>query len=313
MNSLKSGMYRIVKTVKIFKDFIYDAYNFNKYYLVSAEKNGDEAYRVMLIVHSLEKGLSRTDARPFGQRKAAELIEILKRIDEASFEYSLGTSVLTSWLQKWKDEGWSLEKINSRDLSFIESLSQEKILAGSYTYQYEKSKDFDQTIFSRHSVRQFDTRELSTEDIRFAVECFQEAPSACNRQMCKVYRVRERSLKKQLSEKILGISGFDISSTTFFFVTYDIEAFHYSGERNQGMLNSGLAAMNFVNGLHSRGIGSCFLEWSNNNTEDRQMRHAMGLRDSERIAVVIGAGYYPKQNVLPRSCRRAMHEVYTEL
>lgn len=77
----------------------------------------------------------------------------------------------------------------------------------------------------------------------------------------------------------------------------------------QGFFNAGLCAMNFINGLHSRGIGSCCLQWSNNYTEDTYIRKLLNLRKSERIAVVIGAGYYLNHNIIPCSCRRSITDL----
>lgn len=96
-------------------------------------------------------------------------------------------------------------------------------------------------------------------------------------------------------------------------VTYDIAAFAYSGERNQGLFNAGLATMNFINALHARGIGPCCLQWSNKRSEDRYVRDALGLSDSERIAIVIGAGYYLQENIIPCSVRRPIKNIFTTI
>lgn len=68
--------------------------------------------------------------------------------------------------------------------------------------------------------------------------------------------------------------------------------------------------MNFVNGLHAKGIGSCCLQWSNKRNEDVEVRTKLRLRESERIGIVIGAGYYLEKNVIPCSARRNINEVF---
>ena len=171
-------------------------------------------------------------------------------------------------------------------------------------------KKFEHVLLTRHSVRNFETKELKKSDIDFAIKCFQEAPTACNRQMCKVNLVKSEDVKHLLDETIIGISGFNKEAVNYFIVTYDLAAFAYSGERQQGLFNAGLCTMNFINGLHSRNIGSCCLQWSNKHTEDLKVRKALKLQDSERIAVVIAAGYYLEETVIPCSIRKNIKEIY---
>lgn len=71
--------------------------------------------------------------------------------------------------------------------------------------------------------------------------------------------------------------------------------------------------MNFINGLHARGIGSCCLQWSNKHAEDLKVRKALELQDSERIAVVIAAGYYLEETVIPCSVRKSVDDIYKEI
>lgn len=135
------------------------------------------------------------------------------------------------------------------------------------------------------------------------------APTACNRQMCKLYQVKNLNIKEILNRKVPGIQGINREAVNYFIITYDIAAFSNHFERNQGPLNAGLAAMNFVNGLHSSGIGSCFLQWGTSRADDIAVRNALHLLASERIAVIIGAGYYKEETIVPKSCRRPVEEI----
>lgn len=154
------------------------------------------------------------------------------------------------------------------------------------------SEEYSKVIVSRHSVRDFKEDKLRIEDIEFAINCFIETPTACNRQMCSILYIDSQDIKELLDEKVIGLPGFNKPVTQYFVITYDLAAFAYSGERQQGMFNAGLCTTNFINGLHAKGIGSCCLQWSNKYSEDKIVRKALGLRSSERIAVVIGCGYY---------------------
>lgn len=102
-------------------------------------------------------------------------------------------------------------------------------------------------LLSRHSVRIYKRESISSEDIKYAIECFINSPTACNRQMCKVYQICSSELISLLNSTLHGIGGFDLESITHFVITFDIAAIASSAERNQGYLNAGLCAMNFVN------------------------------------------------------------------
>ena len=112
---------------------------------------------------------------------------------------------------------------------------------------------------------------------------------------------------------IIGLPGFNKNHINYFIVTYDLAAFAYSGERQQGLFNAGLCTMSFVNALHVNGIGSCCLQWSNKYPEDQKVRRLLGLKDSERIGVVIGAGYYLDENIIPCSVRREDSDIYRKI
>lgn len=252
--------------------------------------------------------------------KVNKLIGIIKNYqgDTSDFEYKIAVDALLSWKEFYEKHGWENEKVYQDTRQFLSDFGETKATVGNKLYFAEKFseeeiKGFSHILLSRHSVRDFKAKKLLETDIDFALKCFQEAPSACNRQMCKVYLVKTEAVKQFLDDTIIGISGFNKDAVNYFIVTYDLAAFAYSGERQQGMLNAGLCAMNFINGLHAKGIGSCCLQWSNKHAEDIKVRKALNLKDSERIAVVVAAGYYLEENVIPCSVRKNKADIYVEV
>lgn len=307
---------RIVKKIKIYKGFFHDAVDYSKYYLESAERCGNPKYRIMLLVHSLEKGMCMKDLRPFGQQKAIQLKEILEKNGRKSgmeFEFDLGLSILSTWISFYDNNGWTKNNNVVSIERFLEGKSA-VYQAGRREYRIPslelKNENFTEVMLCRHSIRDFADRNLNIEDIDYAVQMFLEAPTACNRQMCKVYYIKNRTIVDLLNKTVLGVGGFNKDTLNYFIITYDIAAFDIFGERNQGYLNAGLVAMNFANGLHARGIGSCFMQWANKRSEDENMRKALKLGKSERIAVVLAAGYYKEDSYIPCSVRRPTNEVY---
>lgn len=309
-----------VKKLKIYNAFLNDAHGFSSSYIEAAEQKGNYKYSILLLVHSLEKGMCMLKPRPFGGEKIKKLMIYVKNYpgDTSDFEYKIALSMLFSWKRFYEKHGWENEKIYLENKIFLDSYIEPKVVVGSKEYDVEsfsseELKGFEHILLTRHSVRNFDEKELDKSDIDFALKCFQEAPTACNRQMCKVFQVKNKEVKKLLDETIIGISGFNKACLNYFVVTYDLSAFAYSGERQQGLFNAGLCAMNFINGLHAKGIGSCCLQWSNKRSEDLKVRKALGLQDSERIAVVIAAGYYLEKNEIPCSARKELNDIYKEI
>ena len=305
---------RLVKKIKIYREYMADAGDYSKYYLEMAEKNGNRNYRVMLLIHSLEKGMCMPNPRPFGQKKAVELIKQLEKYtDKAIFEYQLGISTLKAWVEFYDEHNWKNDNTCELVTTYLEG-KECCFDAGWKNYENPavilNEGNFEKVLLSRHSVRDFEDREISQEDLEFALRCFIESPTACNRQMCKVYQVKNEEVKQLLHKTVLGVGGFNHDTMIYFIITYDMAAFDFYGERNQGYMNAGLAAMNFVNGLHYKGIGSCFMQWANKRSEDVKVRKALGILDSEKIAIVLGAGYYIDNSPIPCSCRRDIKDIY---
>lgn len=301
------------KKYYVLSAFLNDARNFSKYFCESAERKGDYRYSIMLTVHSLEKGMCMPNPRMFGKEKVERLLQMLNDCTSTdSFEYELGVSALSSWVEFVKEHGWDAPDTLNKCCAFLNK-KEIKYKAGWKKYTPCISDDncmgFENVIVSRHSVRDFQDRELKFEDIELALKCFVETPTACNRQMCRLIQIKDKENKELLDKMIIGLPGFNKPNIQYFIVTYDLAAFVYSGERQQGLFNAGLCTMNFVNGLHAKGIGSCCLQWSNKDGEDAKVRGKLGLSESERIAVVIAAGYYLDSYRIPCSVRRNVSEV----
>lgn len=54
------------KILKIYREFLGDAHGFSSSYIESAEEKENYKYSILLLVHSLEKGMCMPMPRPFG-------------------------------------------------------------------------------------------------------------------------------------------------------------------------------------------------------------------------------------------------------
>ena len=311
----------IGKKHNIKKEFKRDAHDFCNYYMYAGESENQLEYEILFLVHSLEKGMSYENLRPFGKKKCHSLINLLEKYSivgtQSNSAYRVGISILQKMKELYILKKWNKDRFYQEIEEFLnKSLSNVKLVDVGSTeitnglFEIEKSDDFLSFIKKRHSVRKFAEKKLNQEDIKYCVEAAISAPSACNRQMCKVYQVSDGDKKALLDDKIIGVSGFDKKWINYFVFTFDMSAFSFYGERNQGYFNVGLFAMNFVNALHFKGIGSCFLQWSNTGKDDVLVRQKLGIPANERITVVLAAGYYPEKCKIPISHRKDINECF---
>ena len=67
---------KIGKTLKIYKEFLSDARGFSSSYIEAAEEKENYKYSILLLVHSLEKGMCMPTPRPFGGGRLKNLSHI---------------------------------------------------------------------------------------------------------------------------------------------------------------------------------------------------------------------------------------------
>lgn len=315
---------RIRKNYKLKKEFSNDYKFFKNNYVYSKQTTKEKLeYEMILEIHKLEKGFAVVNPRPFGIDKIKKIIELIKKFEscnyERSFSYNLAYSSLEEYKKFYEEKDWidtEQYKIvnqflsNGKEYDYI-SVGAHDLIKKDFI---EDSKiDFDKFISSRKSVRNFAPKELLVEDINKAVNMAIKSPSACNRQMCKVYYIDSDNNKKVIEKYAQGLGLFDLTNANYFVITFDISANYFIGERNQGWFNAGLFSMNFVNALHSLGIGSCFIQFGNSFKEEQEMKKIFNIPDSERIAVIITAGYYDEISRIPYSTRKNIEDIYRKI
>ncbi len=316
---------RIVKKHKIRKEFLADFNDFNNYYndsgLITIQTI---EYKILLLVHSLEKGMCNKELRAFGTKKIKDLINLLNQYiiisdKKYSTPFMMGCSIITEWLKIYDNNNFEKDETYKLAYDFIKIHTNSKdIKVGAFEYSTDNLIEYFETDYynflkSRHSVREFLNKPISNDDIEYCLNSALISPTACNRQMIKIYSVKQKNKKELLNKHIMGLSGFEINSINYFVITFDISAFSFYGERNQGYFNAGLVAMNFVNAMHSKKIGSCFLQWGNTYKEEINIKKNLDIPENEKIAVVIAAGYYKDKTLVPLSQRKKIEEIYKEI
>ena len=290
---------------------------FLKYFINSlrkTEKNYE--YEIMLAIHKIEKGLSCKKTRPFGIDKIKKIISCINYISKDTYVYNYAYNILVEYKKNYE-----LNKWNDRDEFLLVSTflnnnnNYKKMNVGSFEYKYADNIeyaniDYDKFMSSRHSIRNFKNQELSSIDIEKAINIARKSPTACNRQMCKIYYAKKAKSKEILKKRAQGLGLFEFDGLNYFVVTYDLSSCLFVGEQYQGLFNAGLVSMNFVNGLHSIGIGSCFIQFGNRHDDEDEIKKILDIPESERIAIIIVAGYYDTVSRIPCSVRKEKENIF---
>ena len=302
-------------------DYLGDRKLFYKHYAANENTPEQLEYVLLMELHKLEKGFAAANMRPFGAKKIATIIRLAKTLEDrklsSSFAYSLAISALRQYVELFEKNSWGdmPQCVEAKDfmgprLKTVKNLPPYGATNAKAIAELPFSfSDYEKFVSSRHSTRYYSESPVPDREIRKAIALAQKAPSACNRQMCKAYIVRDDKKKKILSEALPGLNLFDENNTNLAVITFDLSFATFIGERSQGWLNAGLFSMNFVNALHVLGIGSCFLQWGETNKKEYEVKKALGIPESERIAVCIAYGHYKDENIALHSARKPIDDV----
>ena len=306
---------------KMDPQFKYDKRFFKANYSHSNATQGKIGYNMLLISHALEKGMSNRNPRRFGISKVKELMRLVKQYvaygnSTEQYDYICAVNVLRSYVEFYEKQGWTDADEYKEVSKFLEKHSGvKKIDVGSRRiskadFQKESAIDYEKFLASRHSVREFLPKRIKQADMKKAVQTAILSPSACNRQMCKVYYVSDKVKSDQIIALAQGFGGFKKETINLLVVTFDVNANYMVGERNQGWFNAGLFSMNLVNALHAIGIGSCFCQFGNSVKDEEMVKKILDIPASERVAVLIAAGYYCDEMLVPYSPRKEIGDIY---
>lgn len=309
------------KTKKAFQYIRMRAYEFiivMKEFIASGKLSRD-AYRsfidsgLLVDAHSVEKGLGLRNSRPGHSAKVVgQLLERLNRyIDRGygtdSFAFMETLRVIDSYIDFQKQFDTSefpeLQRIEESFIMLCDRVGDAKIefiraelSAGSNVVdqcELRKGQEFDFGTFvsSRHSMRMYESRNVSEEDIKTAIRIANRAPSACNRQPSSVYLCNDPEKVCEIDHLITGSRGFEGETPNYIVVTTD-RAYFSREEQFQWYINGGIYVSFLILALHSIGIGSCIMQWKAFYKTEKSVKRLCGIKDCEAIIAIIGCGYY---------------------
>jgi nitroreductase len=163
----------------------------------------------------------------------------------------------------------------------------------------------------RRSVRVFKQIAVPRELIDKALSVAVQAPSACNRQpyRFRIFDTAERVLR--IASIPMGTTGFSDQIPSIAVMVGEQGAFFDERDRHVIYIDASLAAMSFLFALETLGLSSCCINWPDIGSKEVAMRRELGLRDDERVIMLIAIGYPDPDGMVPYSQKKALTQVRT--
>lgn len=297
-----------MRTIQIFmkltRDYVYDLIRYTRYSNTCNRLDSFHKLEAGIVAHYhvIEKGLSLPEPRPgFGKDVASSLIDLLIIYRDRGYppddiQYLSAIATLENYTRFHKQNNFDISNIELKIKGI--AVTHKLPVAGAITV-FRKDilaasrAEFELFSKGRHSVRNYDRRPVSVELIRNAIRIAQNAPSVCNRQSSRVYIISDMNVAKNILSLQNGNRGFGHIADKILIVTSDLQVFEGATERNQAFIDGGIFAMSLLYALHYYGLGACALNWSVSSLQDRRLRKAVRVKDSENIIMMVAVGHLP--------------------
>lgn len=274
-------------------------------------------WRLLLLSHSLEKGFLLCDSRiNFGYKKAVDLFDLVKvakknKLDN-KFEYQEAISALSKYKEYRENK-----KLECEFLSDLENYTSDCDIKCQFGVKqlpkeelmFKESNVFYKLCIKRHSVREYSDSYVSEDIIIKAIDLARLSPSACNRQMNKVFFSSDIQINKKLSEFIPGNSGTKDEKSIFLFICSDTTAFDFF-ELYQWYLNGGIFAAYLSLALTSLNVGNCIYQWPISYKSNKSVRKLLEIPVNFEITTVISVGNYRDVVNVLNSERKSVNEYF---
>ncbi len=270
-------------------------------------KKSDLEGKILVITHSLEKGMGLKNTRMgYGKNKADTLLNFLfdymnKGYDCKSYAFQEAIAVLQKYFSMQDSWGENIQKLKEKYNKLIEKLDLSCIqYRNNFNAGYNifhaanlnnvSKYNFKEFLSLRHSIRNYKDEIVSEEVMKKAVELANMGPSACNRQPAKVYCTRTKEEANYIDSIITGTTGFKKCIPNFAIITED-RAYFTGPEQFQWYINGGIYAAYFSLALHSLGIGHCIMQWFAFYKTQKKLKDFFSIGKTEAIIAVVGYGY----------------------
>lgn len=269
-------------------------------------------YDIILLAHTVEKGLSVSNTREkFGREKITKMLDYLGQYDESWDNFPLEKSFgcLQAYID-WhnirgidlEELGYSIEKFISRCMNLnISPKGGVKEISNSDVISNEEFEDF---LKSRFSCRRFLPKPVDADLLNRIANIAKRTPSQCNRQSGRIHYYSNRDDIDRLLKLQGGAEGFRESVFNLFIISSEISAWSGFKARSQAYVDGALLAMQVLNACQALGLGSCPLNLAVSNKREFDICTAGNISKGERLIVMIAFGFPENINLVAARSER---------
>jgi nitroreductase len=304
--------------------FLYDYYRYLNYsaWTQNPRDNHVRSYLMKMKYHGLEKSLSYQVRRAgAGWNTVFDILDGLVKAKKSGCPDISEDMAAVNVIKKIQSIP---EHINSIQADEVEKLlgfcqiPSDSLDHGVKNYSSEdffKGKlDNPEDFFNtRFSLREYDDCIVSDAVILKAIGLALKTPSVCNRQHWHVYHTNDREVRDAALNLQNGNTPFGDNVPNLFIITVDLKAFVSPIERYQHWVDGGMYSMSLIYALHSLGVASCPLNWSQSPRNDMKLRKVLNIEKHHSIMMFIAAGYPRKDNYVCSSIRKEAYSMLTTL
>ena len=270
---------------------------------------------IIRVVHSIEKGLCLEQPRlGFGVAKLEKLFCLCHEYANAfgcdQFCLKMARDVVKAYIVFHKERGYESPEFakicEDYDRFPGKDTGEQEVFGGTIHIENKCELSIEQLeafFAGRHSVRDFDRKEIADETIFRAVQAAQLAPSACNRQAVRAYVLSSEKLCRLYDDNLEGIGGFAEDANKFILITGQLSAYQ-GGEYNQHIVSASIFGTYLMQALFAQNIGTCIVQrplyfskqWD-------KLAKEVGIPADERLVFMMAIGYMKEMCTVPVSKR----------
>ena len=277
-------------------------------------------YNSVMAYHGLEKSLSYSNRNPTSGWSNAERVFLRLEVANSTGDFGYHDKAAKQVLYKFLNLPENIKLSRAiKMLGALKTMNFESVeVHGAIehpleNYQRAKLSSPEDFFFTRYSLREFNETPVPDQIIERAVKLAMKTPSVCNRQAWHIYHSTDRNIIDKTLSYQNGNKPFGNKIPNLFVITTDLKAFFAGSEHYQHWIDGGLFSMSIIYALHSLGIASCPLNWSQIPQRDRDLRKAIHIKPNQTVIMMIAVGYPAQSNTVCSSTRRPINEVLSDL
>jgi nitroreductase len=280
-------------------------------------------YNIILLAHTVEKGLSQPSPRGgFGKPKIRLLLKLLHGTSWTGnilFAAEKSYGALLEYVNWNNCNGYDIRDVYPLLNTFFQRCEAEGVRpnGGIKVLDLQLAthpKTAIELLSRRFSGRVYSPRLVDDDLLSAVLSLAQRAPSQCNRQSVRVHCFRGRKSVLPLLKLQRGAAGFDEFTPNLFVITSDMVAWSGANARNQAFVDGGLFSMQLSLACSSLGLISCPLNLAVGNLREFRIKRLARIPPSERLIMMMSFGYTNSDEtdlVAARSARLPLDTILT--